>query len=943
MSDQSQDLAWREAPVAWAEDDAYARWVAALEQRPFEPEAAIACYLRAIEAAEAAPSAAPLELGVVLSSLSGVALSVDAARFWLLALTDLEAMFGVELAARVARLNALLACDEIDEAAMARRLTALLPRLSSRRFLVSFAKAIAAPLRVCFGYSGALLLMVRALSSDLWATCVIALGAMDPQEQPEVERALTAFLRAPQLPSIQDCSSEWMWGLYALIKLSGDDELILDAFTRLQRYQGSRTQCFVLVELLLAMKDIPRARAQLDGLPRILSGQQLLALVAKLGAGVAPTLVRRMRAKYKPDELAQLLEVLMGVRSCHIAEVFFELDALRGCDPLLQRYAALYPELYTLGMLKLVQRRGKRQSFALMRLRQLVSEDEQGARLLARGLEVLDDPKVKALVEAHVLIVAPLAALSKAPAQAWMEALAALEPQAWLDELIAWPKLPPLLLADGVSEAPLQTQRQLLWACAMLHFKRAKLDPSTWPITKPRTNAQRLACAQLGALREVLEPRSAGRWAWAVFAQWLSMWRWRERHDWALMILGYMGGAPQVMGLEPYLRQHKRLLYDQGGAHASVLMDALALIGTPEAWALLRDLAARIAGSRLKQVAAKHLLEARVRLGLDEPSFEDLLVPTCGLDPSGDRAFSYGQRRFLVTLVGRGQLEIIDAQGKRYARLPPKRKTDDPARATRAAHDFKQLRAQLELIFTREARRLERALIAQRRWRLEGFWRDLYTHPVLKFLVCSLVWRLHSPDRAGDVIFLPCLDGSWVDAQLDVVALPDEAELARATVTLVHPISLEADQRAAWTEVLLDAELVQPFAQLSRELYGYQEDEREGQLREALLKLPSAGSAARELMGDIHGLWDDGREVYAPTLTYEIGPLRVYLNLDPDHWERQPGLELRGSPGYVPGVRQLLVFLRDAPLSASGVLPLSVLSPVDFSELARLIMAAARS
>jgi hypothetical protein len=91
-------------------------------------------------------------------------------------------------------------------------------------------------------------------------------------------------------------------------------------------------------------------------------------------------------------------------------------------------------------------------------------------------------------------------------------------------------------------------------------------------------------------------------------------------------------------------------------------------------------------------------------------------------------------------------------------------------------------------------------------------WRGLYlAHPLLRPFTQRLVWgwrdvagKLHHTFRALD-------DASLTDVLDNAVTLPDEG-----SISLVHPLDLSDESRAAWLQHLVDYEIAPPFPQLDR-------------------------------------------------------------------------------------------------------------------------------
>jgi len=120
-----------------------------------------------------------------------------------------------------------------------------------------------------------------------------------------------------------------------------------------------------------------------------------------------------------------------------------------------------------------------------------------------------------------------------------------------------------------------------------------------------------------------------------------------------------------------------------------------------------------------------------------------------------------------------------------------------------------------------QAARLEQAMIAGRRWPLADFERVLVGHPVLRHLARLLVWGAWEAGDAPAVTFRLTDEGDLADEADRPVTL-DRAPL----VGVAHPVHL-GRALAAWTEIVADYQLVQPFPQVARPVYAIGPDQRE--------------------------------------------------------------------------------------------------------------------
>lgn len=156
---------------------------------------------------------------------------------------------------------------------------------------------------------------------------------------------------------------------------------------------------------------------------------------------------------------------------------------------------------------------------------------------------------------------------------------------------------------------------------------------------------------------------------------------------------------------------------------------------------------------------------------------------------------------------------VTDASGARRKDLPKPGANDGEG----AAAEFKRfaaLKRELRTVATDQIRRLERAMIDERRWPLSTFRSVFGAHPLLSRLARGLVWRTDD-----DVAFRVADDGTFAGLADDELALPDQAR-----VGIAHPLHL-GDTVGAWTRRFADDKIRQPFPQLDRPVHRLTEAE----------------------------------------------------------------------------------------------------------------------
>ena len=321
--------------------------------------------------------------------------------------------------------------------------------------------------------------------------------------------------------------------------------------------------------------------------------------------------------------------------------------------------------------------------------------------------------------------------------------------------------------------------------------------------------------AGVAVVRDACDPASLAGFAWELFECWRAVGS-PARDGWALSALGWIGDDATVRRLAPLIRAWPG---EGGHARAVAGLDVLAGIGTDVALMHLHGIAQKVKFAALKQRARDKMAEVAEELGLTSDELADRLVPDLGLDADGSLTLDYGPRRFVVGFDEQLKPYVADADGTRRKDLPKPGARDDAELAGGAYQRFAALKKDVRTIATDQIRRLEEAMVLQRRWPVAQF-RELFVgHPLLWHIVRRLVWASYDGDKLVTA-FRVAEDRSLANVDDDALALDDTA-----TVGIAHPLHL-GEAVPAWSEVFADYEILQPFAQLGRETYPLTDEER---------------------------------------------------------------------------------------------------------------------
>lgn len=317
--------------------------------------------------------------------------------------------------------------------------------------------------------------------------------------------------------------------------------------------------------------------------------------------------------------------------------------------------------------------------------------------------------------------------------------------------------------------------------------------------------------AGVGEAKRVCDAASLAEFAWGLFHQWLSSGA-AGKDDWALLSLAHFGDDDVARRLAPLIRAWPGM-----SAHGRAVkgLGVLSAIGSDIALMHLSGIANKVRFKGLQKKARERIDEIADARGLTREELADRLVPDLDLDEDGSRELSFGARAFRVGFDEALVPFVMDADGTRRKSLPKAGKSDDAALAKESTAVWKNLKKDARTIAKQELWRLEHAMCAERTWDAATFRTFLLEHPFVIHMVRRLAWGVQ---KKGKVVSMFMVDEErrLVDAKDDAFELGEED-----VVTIPHPLLLSAKQVTAWGERLADYEILQPFAQLSRDTYAF--------------------------------------------------------------------------------------------------------------------------
>ena len=480
----------------------------------------------------------------------------------------------------------------------------------------------------------------------------------------------------------------------------------------------------------------------------------------------------------------------------------------------------------------------------------------------------------------------------------------------------------PEALRTSDEHALKKLRRRAFWQPRIFHRPRVAGGPA-WPLEAVDALGILLMEQrrdEIRAAREGAEAADLSALARDLFEAWLGASA-PSAEKWAFLALADLGDDDDAQRLDPLLRA-----WADAGQHPRAKL-GLEVLQRFDSDVALRKLDGFTRGTRhggLRAKAGKLMRQAASERGLSYRDLIDGLERRLYVEVAGSMTLDYGPRQFRVGFDEQLKPFVRDADGSRLRAIPRPRKSDDAAAAKRAGEIWKSLQKEVKQVAKREISRFERMMYAADRHDPAKLREDFLGHPLIAHLVHRLIWGTYSAKGKLLDVFRVAEDGTFADANDETWELP-----ADARVGLPHPVELAADLRDRLAETLTDYEILQPFAQVQREVFTPSAEEK----RAVSLALPP-------------GLQVRPRRIYSMLARgWNRGEPQEYGFTQ---WIERPSLRRNGfvvvplTPGLAPGrgndedqALGAAVFVRDPGTGQESELPFGKLDAITFSELKR--------
>ncbi|MBK1833515.1 DUF4132 domain-containing protein [Roseibacillus ishigakijimensis] len=310
------------------------------------------------------------------------------------------------------------------------------------------------------------------------------------------------------------------------------------------------------------------------------------------------------------------------------------------------------------------------------------------------------------------------------------------------------------------------------------------------------------ASPEIQPLLPHLDPDKSGPFALALFQQWLASEQ-AAKDRWALTLCGLLGDQrilPELLNPIPDWALNSRHKLAEWAAQA------IALVPGDEALTLLDSLATRYR-TKFKNIgkACRAALESAAQArGVSLDELADLIVPDHGFDNEYQRPLP--DTEILAVLQPNFKLTFLNPTTEKETKSPPATLPET------AKEDLKALRKLIRETVKGQSARLELSLVRQRQWPLAR-WQELFeVHPILQSYASSLVWA--HLDQSGKLsrTFRRYPNGLLANAAGELIELENQS----GSITLLHPLSLPAEELLAWQQHLDRMKVKPPFPQLER-------------------------------------------------------------------------------------------------------------------------------
>lgn len=299
---------------------------------------------------------------------------------------------------------------------------------------------------------------------------------------------------------------------------------------------------------------------------------------------------------------------------------------------------------------------------------------------------------------------------------------------------------------------------------------------------------------------------------WALLENWIINGKWKSEY-WAGRALALLGTDALIIKLR------NRIKNDVSGEKSRWLTQGLQILEEHDsdiAILQLYQLKQDLQRYRREGQVDSHLNNIAIRRGISRTELDDITIPDCGLNADGTQILDYGRRQFQVVISPDMSPIIRDENGKIRKTLPRPGVRDDELMAKPAYEQWKVIKKQIKEVIKTQSQRMEMAMRHERRWTRENFNTYFLSHPIMRHFVQHNIWGFYDDKGTLQQSFRVAGDLTFADIHDDAVNVKAHSQ---RKIGLVHPLHLTLEEQQKWGDIMHDYEIIEPFAQLGREVF----------------------------------------------------------------------------------------------------------------------------
>jgi hypothetical protein len=225
----------------------------------------------------------------------------------------------------------------------------------------------------------------------------------------------------------------------------------------------------------------------------------------------------------------------------------------------------------------------------------------------------------------------------------------------------------------------------------------------------------------------------------------------------------------------------------------------------------LSRLKLKIPQNSIRERIEKYIQEESLNRGLLSVELEEQSVPDFGLK-AGIMEEQFGEYKLRIAMkrVGRTELQWLTPGGKPQKSTPAFVKND--AGLNDKLDKLKTVARQVQQYSSTQRDRIDRLYRENREWEYPEFEKYYLNHGLVSFIARRLIWSINNDGTSVSAMWL---NNRWEDVEgREVSGIGDNT-----TVTLWHPLLVDAEEVICWRNRLDNLKIQQPVKQAYREIY----------------------------------------------------------------------------------------------------------------------------